>query len=173
MTFEQLVKLVEVVSASDLTDFEYKDKAAGVHLSMGKEKETIVNHVPYEAPVTAPVIAPMASIAPSVASAAVTTQASSAVAVAAPQAVQMDMTAEPEGTLVTSPLVGTFYVAPQEGADPFVKVGDQVKKGQVLAIVEAMKLMNDIECEQDGTIVEVLAENGQGVEYGQPLFRIR
>ena len=74
--------------------------------------------------------------------------------------------------IVTSPLVGVFYAAPAEDAEAFVKVGDTVKKGQVLAIVEAMKLMNEIESEYDGTITEVLVENGQAVEYGQPLFRM-
>ena len=65
-----------------------------------------------------------------------------------------------------------FYAAPSEDAQPFVKVGDTVKKGQTLAIVEAMKLMNEIESEFDGEIAEILVENGQPVEYGQPLFRI-
>lgn len=74
---------------------------------------------------------------------------------------------------VTCPLVGIFYAAPEEGAEPFVKVGDTVKKGQTLAIVEAMKLMNEIESEFDGVLTEVLAENGQAVEFGQELFRIR
>ena len=77
------------------------------------------------------------------------------------------------GNIVKSPLVGTFYAAPSEDAAPFVKVGDKVKKGQVLAIVEAMKLMNDIESDFDGEIIEILVENGQSVEYGQPLFSIR
>ena len=71
-----------------------------------------------------------------------------------------------------SPLVGTFYAAPAEDADPFVKVGDSVKEGQVLAIVEAMKLMNEIESDFTGTVIEILVENGQAVEYGQPLFVI-
>ena len=74
---------------------------------------------------------------------------------------------------MTCPLVGIFYAAPEEGAEPFVKVGDTVKKGQTLAIVEAMKLMNEIESEVDGVVTEVLAENGQAVEFGQELFRIR
>lgn len=78
-----------------------------------------------------------------------------------------------EGNVVTSPLVGTFYAAPAEGAEPFVKIGDHVEKGQTLAIVEAMKLMNEIESEFDGEVVEVLVENAQVVEYGQPLFKIR
>lgn len=79
---------------------------------------------------------------------------------------------EETGEVVTSPLVGTFYQAPSEDAEAFVKVGDKVKKGQVLGIVEAMKLMNEIESEYDGTITEILVENEQPVEYGQPLFRI-
>ncbi|MDO5293826.1 MAG: acetyl-CoA carboxylase biotin carboxyl carrier protein [bacterium] len=77
-----------------------------------------------------------------------------------------------EGKIVTSPLVGTFYRTPSEEAAAFVEVGDLVKKGQVLAIVEAMKLMNEIESEYDGEIQEVYPESGTMVEYGQPLFRI-
>ena len=72
-----------------------------------------------------------------------------------------------------SPLVGVFYTSPAEGEEPFVSVGDTVKKGQTLAIVEAMKLMNEIESDFDGVIDAVLVENGQAVEYGQPLFRIK
>ena len=77
------------------------------------------------------------------------------------------------GSLVTSPLVGTFYAAPSQDLPPYVQVGDKVKKGQVLAIVEAMKLMNEIESDFDGEIAEIYVENGQPVEYGQKLFRIR
>lgn len=73
---------------------------------------------------------------------------------------------------VKAPLVGTFYAAPSEEAAPYVQVGDQVKKGQTLGIVEAMKLMNEIESEYDGVVVEVCVKNGAMVEYGQPLFRI-
>lgn len=73
---------------------------------------------------------------------------------------------------ITSPIVGTFYRAPTPEADPFVEVGAKVKKNQVLCIVEAMKLMNEIESEADGIIVKILIENGQPVEYGEPLFLI-
>jgi acetyl-CoA carboxylase biotin carboxyl carrier protein len=79
--------------------------------------------------------------------------------------------AEP-GTFISSPFVGTFYSAPSPEANPFVEVGEQVRKGQVVCIVEAMKLMNEIESESDGRIVEILAQNGQHVEYGQHLFRL-
>ena len=75
--------------------------------------------------------------------------------------------------VVTSPLVGVFYAASSPDAEPFVKVGDTVKKGQVLGIIEAMKLMNEIESETDGVIEAVLVKNEETVEYGQPLFRIR
>ncbi len=73
---------------------------------------------------------------------------------------------------VTSPIVGTFYRAPSPDAEPFVEVGSEVKKGQVLCIIEAMKLMNEIESEVDGVVVRILVENGQPVEYGEPLFLI-
>ncbi|MDO4453917.1 MAG: acetyl-CoA carboxylase biotin carboxyl carrier protein [Eubacteriales bacterium] len=79
----------------------------------------------------------------------------------------------PEGNVIKAPLVGTFYTSSAPGEPCFVKVGDTVKKGQILGIIEAMKLMNEIESEYDGVIEAVLAENEQMVEYGQPLFVIR
>ena len=81
--------------------------------------------------------------------------------------------AEDRGTVVASPMVGVFYAASAEDADPFVKVGDVVRKGQTLCIVEAMKLMNEITAEQDGEITEICAANGQVVDYGCPLFRMK
>lgn len=78
----------------------------------------------------------------------------------------------PDGNMVKAPLVGTFYTSSAPGETPFVKVGDTVKKGQVLGIIEAMKLMNEIESEYDGVVEAVLAENERMVEYGQPLFVI-
>jgi acetyl-CoA carboxylase biotin carboxyl carrier protein len=81
--------------------------------------------------------------------------------------------AEEELHTVKSPIVGTFYEAPGPGALPFVKPGDQVAAGQVLCIIEAMKLMNEIEADASGEVVKVLVNNGQPVEYGQPLFAIR
>ena len=78
-----------------------------------------------------------------------------------------------KGTAIKSPLVGVFYAAPSEGAEPFVVPGDRVKKGQTLGIVEAMKLMNEIESDYDGVVEAVLVKNEDVVEYGQPLFRIR
>lgn len=138
MEFEQLVKLIDVVSKSALSSFKYEEK--GVKLSLQKESsaKAVTVYREEELPIPeAPVRAE-----------------------------------KQEGCVVKSPLVGTFYTAPSEDADPFVQVGDQVKSGQTLAIVEAMKLMNEIESEYTGEIKEVLVENGQMVEYGQPLFRI-
>lgn len=85
-----------------------------------------------------------------------------------------EMEEEPnEGKIITSALVGTFYTSPSEDAEPFVSIGDAVKQGQTLAIVEAMKLMNEIESEFDGVVEEIFVENGKAVEYGQPLFRLK
>ncbi|WP_250482253.1 acetyl-CoA carboxylase biotin carboxyl carrier protein [Caballeronia sp. GACF5] len=80
--------------------------------------------------------------------------------------------AAPQGHIVTSPMVGSFYRAPSPGADPFIQVGDTVKEGQTLCIIEAMKLLNEIEADKAGVVKEILVENGQAVEYGQPLFVI-
>ncbi|MFT5358328.1 MAG: acetyl-CoA carboxylase biotin carboxyl carrier protein [Polyangiales bacterium] len=76
------------------------------------------------------------------------------------------------GELITSPFVGTFYMRPNPTSDPFIKTGDEFTKGQALCIVEAMKLMNEIEAEFDGVCLEVLIEDGKPVEYGDPLFRV-
>jgi acetyl-CoA carboxylase biotin carboxyl carrier protein len=89
-------------------------------------------------------------------------------AAAAPKAEKV----EKPGTVITSPFVGTFYRAPSPDSAPYVDVGSKVKKGQVLCIVEAMKLMNEIECEVDGTVAEILVQNASPVEFGEKLFRI-
>ena len=150
MEFENLLTLIKTVSDSELTDFDYEEN--GTRIRLKKKKETVV-----VAGASADVpIAPLAA-----AQAAI--QNSETVA---------DADREPEGMIVKSPLVGTFYAAPAEDAAPFVSVGDLVKKGQTLAIVEAMKLINAIESDFDGKVAEVYVENGQAVEYGQPLFRI-
>lgn len=89
------------------------------------------------------------------------------------QETQSALTVVKEGTEIKSPMVGVFYAAPSPDAEPFVKVGSSVKKGDVLCIIEAMKLMNEIVAEQDGTITEVCMKNGDVVEYSQVLFRIK
>lgn len=154
MEFENLLTLIKTVSDSELTDFDYEEN--GTRIRLKKKKETVVvsgtsSNVPVMGLENIQTVENAASVNTA------NTQADNS---------------EPEGMIVKSPLVGTFYAAPAEDADPFVSVGDQVKKGQTLAIVEAMKLMNEIESDFDGKVAEIYVENGQAVEYGQPLFRI-
>lgn len=77
-----------------------------------------------------------------------------------------------EGNIIKSPMVGTFYIKPSPNAKPYVELGTQVNKGTILCIIEAMKLMNEIECEYDGKIVEIYVKDGETVDYGKPLFRV-
>ena len=184
MKIEQVLELVKAVSDSTLTEFKYEED--GVKLSLKKAGDKIVQVQAPAAPLAAPVIAPGVPVtAPAVMPAAqVQTAPVSGLQAAAPAAAQAGAVTEaeavdggsvektPAGNVVKSPLVGTFYAAPAEDAEPFVKVGDSVKEGQVLAIVEAMKLMNEIESDFTGTVTEILVENGEAVEYGQPIFVI-
>lgn len=155
MEFENLLKLIQVVSDSELTGMKYEEKGVKIHLT--KEKETVITAVQTAEGTAAPAAA---------------VQMTDALQTAAPQQDAVKEEKPVSGKIVKSPLVGTFYAAPSEDADPYVSVGDTVKKGQVLAIVEAMKLMNEIESEFDGTVEEIYVENGQAVEYGQPLMRL-
>ncbi len=166
MKVEQVLQLIEAVSASTLTEFKYEE--GGVKLSLKKTGDKIVQ-------VQGPAVQTVVPAAPAVMPAAVSTAAAAPAAQISAQetAASVEESApETAGNVVKSPLVGTFYAAPAEEAEPFVKVGDSVKEGQVLAIVEAMKLMNEIESDYSGTVKEILVENGQAVEYGQPLFVI-
>ena len=166
MKVEQVLQLIQAVSDSELTEFKYEED--GVKLSLKKTGDKIVQ-------VQAPAVAPaVVQAAPAVIPAPAPVPAALAPAAEAPAAGGAAGAEEelPAGNIVKSPLVGTFYAAPAEDAEPFVKVGDSVKEGQVLAIVEAMKLMNEIESDFTGTVKEILVENGQAVEYGQPLFVI-
>ncbi len=161
MEIENLIRLIETVSASELTGFKYEEDGMKLHLTKKKDKVQVV-------------AAPAANMNAGMAGAAAAERVSAAgyeTGVGTGNAEETE-SQKAEGKCVKSPLVGTFYAAPAEDADPFVSVGDTVKKGQTLAIIEAMKLMNEIESEYDGTIAEILVENGQPVEYGQPLFRI-
>ena len=179
MKVDQVLQLIQAVSDSELTEFKYEED--GVKLSLKKTEGKIVQ---VQAPVAAPALVQAAPAvipaAPGAVPAAQGTTPGTPVAAPAPSAEapaagEVSATgadALPAGNVVKSPLVGTFYAAPAEDAEPFVKVGDSVKEGQVLAIVEAMKLMNEIESDFDGTVEEIYVENGQAVEYGQPLFRL-
>lgn len=168
MKVEQILQLIDAVSVSELTEFKYEND--GVKLSLKKTTGKEVTVIPAAPVAPAPIPAapiPMAAPAPTPAA----TPAAAPVG-AAETAAAAETPAAPAGNVVKSPLVGTFYAAPAEDAAPFVKVGDSVKEGQVLAIVEAMKLMNEIESDFSGTVTEILVENGQAVEFGQPLFVI-
>lgn len=148
MDLRKLKTLIDLVSESGVAELE---------ITEGEDRVRIVNRngaapVQVHQPVT--VAQPMP------------------VPVPAPEAAPAPTAPQQTGTPLTSPMVGTFYRAPSPGADPFVKVGDTVKKGQVVCIIEAMKLLNEVEADMDGTVKEVCVENGQPVEFGQSLFII-
>jgi acetyl-CoA carboxylase biotin carboxyl carrier protein len=144
LDLDKLDALLAKLASHDVSELEWEDETARIRVVLGK-------------PVAA---APVYAAAPAVAAASAAAPKSDAgVAVV-------------EGTIVTSPFVGTFYRAPNPESPSFVEVGATVKKGQTLCIVEAMKLMNEIEADVAGKVVEVYAENGKPVEYGQRLFRI-
>lgn len=170
MEIENLIKLIETVSASELTGMKYEENGMKLHLTKKKEQIQVVaasGTNMYSSEDGASVMSP----APQAAGNMMNSPSGTKEAKAGGTLENGDRI--PEGKIVESPLVGTFYAAPSEDAAPFVTVGDTVKKGQTLAIIEAMKLMNEIESEYDGTVAEILVENGKPVEYGQPLFRIR
>lgn len=154
MEMEKMIELIDAVSKSDLTGFKYEEDGIKLHLS--KKENTCYVTENLSAPVNA-----------------VTTSATEIKKAAEGDQIPGTSAEEiPVGNVVESPLVGTFYAAPAEDAESFVKVGDRVEKGQTLGIVEAMKLMNEIESDYSGTVAEILVNNQEGVEYGQPLFRI-
>lgn len=153
MEIKEIMQLVQAVSDYGLTSFEMEE--GNMRISLKREKEKIVVPVSESAesfPVIAAAELPAAPAAP---------------------AISQEKENISSDQVVTSPLVGVFYAASSPDASPFVKVGDSVKKGQVLGIIEAMKLMNEIESEYDGIVEAVLVKNEEVVEYGQPLFRIR
>jgi len=160
MDYQQILELVKEVSKAGLTNFEYTEGNIRIAMSCPQPEEKIV--------VPASNIALQEAIGVSANSVNGANTAGTEGVAAQSQAAEA--VGEKGGNLVKSPLV---YTAPSEDAEPFIKVGDTVKKGQTLAIVEAMKLMNEIESEFDGVVTEILVENEENVEYGQPLFRIQ
>ena len=156
---KELRELVEFLKASDVAEFAWS-----------KGEVTLELKFQGEAPVAAPAM-DMARLAQMMATQQAAPVAAAPVA-AAPAAVESAPPAE-KHHVVKSPIVGTFYESPSPGSPAFVKVGDIVEVGQVLCIVEAMKLMNEIESDAAGEIVERIASTGQPVEYGQPLFAIK
>jgi acetyl-CoA carboxylase biotin carboxyl carrier protein len=171
MNQKELKELIEFLIEKDIAEFELERDDVKLRVKRPKPavsaSETTFVAAPYPASYPMPIAPAMPAPAapppvPSAAPAATT-------AAAAPAAAASEVGIE----VIKSPIVGTFYEAASPGAPPFVKRGDQVKVGQVLCIVEAMKLMNEIEAEKAGEIVDILVSNGQPVEYGQPLFKIR
>lgn len=164
MNFDQIIELIKTVSDSKVTNFTYEEGDQLIQIKSGEKKATQVVQVPVAQPAMAAPIAmapqvmmPQAELAAPIATAAQ--------AEAAP--------VEENLKLVKSPLVGTFYSAPSPDDAPFISVGDTVKKGQVIGIVEAMKLMNEIESEYDGVVAEIMVNNKDMVEYGQTLIKIK
>ena len=149
MDLRKLKTLIDLVAESGVSELEVTE---------GEDKVRIVKN---PAPIAAPT---QQYYAPAPAGAAPAPAPAPIAPAAAP--------AEPTGHAVKSPMVGTFYRSPTPGAESFVKIGDTVKEGQTLCIIEAMKLLNEIESDKSGVVKEILCENGQGVEFGQALFII-
>jgi len=143
---DQLKDLLATLAEGDVSEFEFEDEKVRLRLSIGKQRVEAVTML-------APSVPPLVD---------------GSLASAPPPAAVDDDTID-----VTSPFVGTFYRSPSPDAPPFVDIGSTVREGQTLCIIEAMKLMNEIEADVSGTIVEMLAENGKPVEFGQKLFRVR
>lgn len=169
MNQKELKELIEFLVEKDIAEFEMERGDLKLHVKRGSNIQapqvvhvapaTVAHAIPV-APVPAPITGP-ATTAPPV------EPASAAATSSSPAAPEANL------HLVKSPIVGTYYEAPSPGAPPFVAVGDTVKEGQVLCIIEAMKLMNEIEADASGEIVKMFVSNGSPVEYGMPLFGIR
>ena len=148
MDLRKLKKLIDLVQESGISELEVTE---------GEEKVRIAKHATGPAPMSYAAPAPVMAVAPAAAPAASAAASEPAL---------------PDGHVVKSPMVGTFYRASAPGAKPLAEVGQSVAVGDVLCIVEAMKLMNEIEADAAGTIKAILVENGEPVEYGEPLFII-
>ena len=159
MELSNILELIHAVSDSNLTQFQMQD--GNLNISMSTEK-TILQQTAVNADVAAFEAGYQPTVQPTLQAAAQNQKDTD----------RADDTQKLTGNIVKSPLVGTYYAASSPDSAPFVKVGDKVSKGQVLGIVEAMKLMNEIESEFDGTVKEILVKNEQMVEFGQPMFVI-
>ncbi|HHU95081.1 MAG TPA: acetyl-CoA carboxylase biotin carboxyl carrier protein [Alcaligenaceae bacterium] len=151
MDLRKLKTLIDLVAESDISELEVTEgdgKVRIVKSAPAAPQQMVYAAAPQMAAPAAPVAAPTASAA------------------------EESAPAVPDGHVVTAPMVGTLYRAPNPGAAPFVEVGQSVQEGDALCIIEAMKLLNEIEADKSGVIKEILVENGAPVEYGQPLFVI-
>lgn len=155
MEFNQIKELIQAVSDSKINNFKMQNGEFKINISKDVHVSN-VNHCKTTGEVVAASAQPVVNV----------TVGEEEVAAVSSQPVL-------DGKIVKSPLVGTFYASPSPDDAPYVSIGDTVKKGQVLGIVEAMKLMNDIESEFDGIVTEILVNNEEVVEYGQPLFVIK
>jgi acetyl-CoA carboxylase biotin carboxyl carrier protein len=152
MDIRKIKKLIELLEQSDVAEIEIHEGEESVRISRhGTPAQPLIMSTPFQ---------------PQVAAAAPSVTAGTVSDLPAPA------DEEPEGNLVRSPMVGTFYRAPSPGSKPFVEEGEKVKAGDTLCIIEAMKILNQIDCEKDGTIKKILVDNGQPVEYNQTLFVI-
>jgi acetyl-CoA carboxylase biotin carboxyl carrier protein len=157
MTLDEIKQLIEFIKGHELSEFELEQDGVKIRIKSGGTHHQVVQAPPayFAAP-------PVSQAAPAAAAPA---------PAAAPAAPAED--AGGELAIVKSPIVGTFYRSAEPGAKPFASVGDTVRKGQVLCIIEAMKLMNEIDSEYDGEITAIHIENGQAVQYGERLFSIK
>ena len=162
LTFEQIKELIELVSLNRLQGLELE--RSGFRLKIDGQQAAAA------APAAVPQPAPAAASAPAPATTAITP---ASLPPAAPAPAAAAAPTAPPGHVVNSPIVGTFYRAASPDSPPFCEVGSRVKQGQVLCIIEAMKLMNEIESDIDGVITEIYPQNAQAVEFGEPLFAIR
>jgi acetyl-CoA carboxylase biotin carboxyl carrier protein len=147
MDIRKIKKLIELLEESGIAEIEIKEGEEAVRISRMPTGNALVHAVP---------------------------QIAAAVPVAPPPAAAAEVAAKPRPNehVITAPMVGTFYAAQTPGAKPFVDIGDEIKVGQVLCIIEAMKMMNQIEADRSGRVTSIMARNGDPVEYGQPLFVI-
>ena len=157
MEFEDIERILELVRQHDLAEFELERE--GLKIRVRKASAA------YPMPPALPPVAAAAPQIPDVVSPRLAAEAAPAAAAAEDEAVDL--------AVVKSPIVGTFYRTPEPGAKSFVEIGDYVKKDQVLCIIEAMKLMNEITSEYEGELVSAYVENGKAVQYGERLFAIR
>ena len=169
MNQKEIKELIELLVEKDITEFELERGDMKLHVKRGGANASVVHVAPALAPMQAVPIAaaPVAAPAPPAPAAPGAPGHASAPAAPAAEAVDADL------HIIKSPIVGTYYEAPSPGTPPFVKIGDSVKEGQVLCIIEAMKLMNEIETEVAGELVKAFVANGSPVEYGMPLFGVR
>jgi acetyl-CoA carboxylase biotin carboxyl carrier protein len=170
MDLEQLKQLLDLVREHELSEFEIEQQGLRVKIRKNAHEAPIVT-LPAASAVPA-VVVPTA-IAGTVPASAAAAPAAATAENAAPATNAAATEAEIELAVVKSPIVGTFYRSPEPGAPSFVEVGSTVRKGQVLCIIEAMKLMNEIDSEYDGEVMNIYVENGQPVQYGERLFAIR